>query len=64
MKYFIVWNEGKTEGFVTPDGQLAYEVRKSSDTNCFDENGNRSDVAVAFCDRWYNDNCTIEEVEL
>lgn len=64
MKYFIVWNEAKTEGFVTPDAQLAYEVRKSSDTNCFDADGNRSDVGLAFCDRWYEDNCTTEEVEL
>lgn len=62
MTYFIVWNEKRTEGFATMDRQLAYEVRKGSDTNCYDADGNRSDVAVAFCDRWVDDNCTIEEV--
>lgn len=64
MKRYIVWNETKTEGFITFDAQLAYEVRKSSDTNCFDEFGNHSAVGVAFCERWFNDNCTIEEIEL
>lgn len=64
MKYFIVWNELKTEGFVTDDEQLAYEVRKSADTNCVDKDYCLSQVAVAFCHRWCDDNCTMEEVTL
>lgn len=62
MTYYIVWNESKTEGFVTSDKQLAYEVRKSSSTNCYDIDGNPSLVAVTFCETWYEDNCTIEVV--
>lgn len=57
---FIVWNADKTEGFVTTDRQLAYEVRKSSDTNCFDFEGRRSDVGIAFCDAWGDGDCTME----
>jgi hypothetical protein len=62
-EFYLVWNEAKTEGFVSTDKQLAYEVRKSSDSNCFDENGNRSNVGVAFCDNWGEDNCTMHKVE-
>ena len=59
-EYWIVWNADRTEGFITEDQQLAYEVRKSSDTNCFDYNGRRSDVAIAFCDAWGDQDCTME----
>lgn len=58
---FIVWNEAKTEGFVTTDSQLAYEVRKSSDSNCFDAEGKRSKVGLQFCEEWGDGNCTIQE---
>jgi len=64
MKVFIVWNEAKTEGFVTIDKQLAYEVRKSADTNCYNAKGERSDVAVAFIERWFEDNCAMQEIEI
>lgn len=60
--YWIVWNADKTEGFITEDRQLAYEVRKSSDTNCFDHNGRRSDVAIAFCEAWGDQDCTMERI--
>ena len=63
MTYYIVWNEAKTEGFVTTDKQLAYEVRKSASENCYDQNGKLSNVAVAFCDEWFEDNCIIEVIE-
>lgn len=63
MAHFIVWNEAKTEGFVTTDKQLAYEVRKGSSSNCYDGNGIRSDVGIAFCNAWVNDDCTMEEVK-
>jgi hypothetical protein len=63
MTYYIVWNQDKTEGFVTTDYGLAYEVRKSADTNCCGSDGNQSTVAVAFCERWCDDACTIEVVE-
>ena len=60
MKTFIVWNADKSEGFVTTDEQLAYEVRKSADTNCFTHDGQVSPVAIAFCNRWCMDECTLE----
>lgn len=63
MTYYIVWNEAKTEGFATNDKQLAYEVRKSSDTNChYPDTGEQAPVAVAFCEKWCDDACTIEVV--
>lgn len=62
MKYYIVWNAGKTEGFVTNDKGLAYEVRKSAESNCYTKDGERSKVAQEFCNSWCNDDCTIEEV--
>jgi hypothetical protein len=63
MKAFIVWNEDKTEGFVTIDKGLSYEVRKSASTNCVTANGTPSPVGVAFCKQWWMDNCTVEEIE-
>lgn len=59
-EYFIVWNESKTEGFITTDEQLAYEVRKSAVDNCFDKDGRCSTVGQAFCEAWAQDNCTTE----
>ncbi len=64
MKHYIVWNNDRSEGFVTTDKQLAYEVRKSSDTNCYDENGRRSEVGVAFCDAWGDHDCTTQEIDI
>jgi len=64
MKAFIVWNENRTEGFVTTDSQLAYEVRKGSDSNCVNEDGKFSKVGVTFCDVFSEENCTIQEVEV
>ena len=55
MKMYIVWNENRTEGFITDDEQLAYEVRKGSDTNCVDRHGYVSKVAVAFCEAHADD---------
>lgn len=63
-KIFIVWNQAKTEGFTTDDEQLAYEVRKSADSNCYRGDGLYSEVAAAFCNRWVNDICTIQEIRL
>lgn len=57
---WIVWNQERTEGFVTDDKQLAHEVRKSADTNCCTVDGDPAPVAVAFCERWAQDNCTLE----
>ena len=62
MMYYIVWNEDKTEGFATTDKKLAYEVRKSSESNCFDENGRQSHVGQEFCEQWWEGNCTTETV--
>lgn len=64
MKYFIVWNEGKTEGFVTNDEQLAYETRKASESNCYHEDdGTVASTAQAFIDEWGDTNCTVQEIE-
>jgi hypothetical protein len=63
-QYWIVWNETKTEGFVTTDKQIAYEVRKGGVSNCYDQDGNLSTVGVAFANRYAEDNCTIEPVYL
>lgn len=63
MANYIVWNESKTEAFVTNDKQLAYEVRKSSTSNCYDENGCYNEVAGAFSERWVDDNCTMSELK-
>lgn len=63
--YFIVWNEHKTEGFITTDEQIAYEVRKGSDSNCFDVDGNESKLGRNFCHLYscYED-CTIQKIEV
>ena len=54
----------RSEGFATTDQQLAYEVRKGSDMNCFDENGRSSDAGVAFIDAWWEHDCVTQEVDL
>lgn len=59
---YIVWNGSRTEAFVTDDYCLAYEVRKSASTNCVACDGTPSPVAVAFCEAWYKDNCTLEAI--
>jgi len=61
---FIVWNKERTEGFVTFDDGLAYEVRKSSTFNCFTSEGRKSVVGQAFCEQWGYWDCTTEVVEL
>jgi len=60
---YIVWNAAKTAGFVTTDKQLAYEVRKSADSNCYDANGRVSLTAQAFCNEFFDEDCTIEVIE-
>jgi hypothetical protein len=57
---YRVWNEEKTEFFETKDKQLAYEVRKCSESNCYDENGQHSQEAVEFIKKWWEGNLTIE----
>ena len=64
MKAFIVWNEDRTEGFITTSPCLAYEVGKSASTNCTTEDGTHSPVGEAFCKQWWTDNCTKEEIEV
>lgn len=64
MKAFIVWNEAKTEGYVTFDAQVAHEARKGAESNCFDAEGNQMKLAQAFCELTGVENCTIQEIEL
>ena len=59
---YIAWNGARTQGFATTEYQLAYEARKGSDSNCFDQDGNRSDLAVTFCDVTGDEDCTIETI--
>lgn len=60
MELYTVWNAMRSEGFVTTDKQLAYETRKCATTNLFDEFGNHSPVAAAFCEKWGDDDLTTE----
>jgi len=63
MAYWMVLNNAKTEGFITTDQQLAYEVRKGADSNCFSEEGRRCNAAVEFCERWsHHQDCTKTQV--
>jgi hypothetical protein len=63
MKGHLVLNNAKTEGFFTTDQQVAYEVRKGADSNCFSADGERSNVGQAFCERWsHNEDCTKVQV--
>jgi hypothetical protein len=64
MKFWIVWNEAKTEGFITNEHQLAYEIRKGSDGNCYREDGSRARTGAEFIDEFFDDNCTIQEIDL
>lgn len=64
MKFYAVINGDRTEGFLTTDKQLAYEVRKSASSNCFDENGRSSEVGQAFCERWWEDSCVMIEIDI
>lgn len=47
---YIVWNDARTEGYVTFDKQVAYEARKGAESNCFDQDGTQMKLAQAFCD--------------
>lgn len=64
MKGYLVLNGDKTEGFFTTEYQLAYEVRKGSDTNCSHADGTWSDVGEAFCASYMEDDCTIQEINI
>ena len=60
--YYIVWNQEKTEGFITDDEQLAYEVQKSAESNCYRKNGSESKVAKIFAKTF--DKCITQKVIL
>lgn len=60
MTNYIVWNENKTANFITTDKQLAYEVRKGAESNCYDKNGTFNKESLDFCENWWSDDCTIE----
>lgn len=59
---YVVWNEDKSEGYATTDQQLAYEVRKSADSNCYTENGEPAQLARNFCELYGEGDCTIQSV--
>lgn len=64
-KVYIVWNNDKTEGFVTLDEQVAYEARKGAISNCYHEDGTRSKLAQKFCKIYSEkEDCYTEEVIL
>lgn len=63
-KAYIVWNEERTEGYVTFDRQVAYEARKSAGSNCFDKDGTQMHVAQAFCEVTGEQSCTVQAVEI
>lgn len=64
MKIYLVWTANRTEGFFTTDGQVAYEARKGSQSNCFYADGTQSHLAQAFCDLTVDDACVIEEIDV
>lgn len=57
---YIVWNEDKTEGYATTDQQLAYEVRKSADSNCYTATGKPAPLGQYFCGLYGDGNCTTQ----
>lgn len=59
---YIAWNAARTQGFATTDPQLAYEARKGSDSNCYDQDGRRSDLAITFCKVTGDEDCTIQTI--
>jgi len=59
---YIVWNKEKTDRYCTFDKQLAYEVRKGSMDNCFYGDGHPSHIARAFCEKYGEEDCSIEEI--
>jgi hypothetical protein len=62
-KVYIVWNNDKTEGFVTLDEGLAYEARKGAKSNCYYEDGTCSKLAQKFCKIYSEvEDCDTEEV--
>lgn len=62
---YIVWNDTRTEGYVTFDQQVAYEARKGAESNCFDENGTQMKLAQAFCEVYSGEhNATMQTVIL
>lgn len=63
MQIYIVWDEKQSEGFATTDAHLAYEVRKSSDTNCYHLDGTFSKTGAFFCNEKFEQNCTIQTID-
>lgn len=65
MKYYIVWDNNKREGFITSEYQVAYEARKLAFNNCYNEDGEPS-FMTALYNTWPEgmDLCTIKEIEL
>ena len=60
---YIVWNNDRTEGYVTFDEQVAYEARKGAQSNCFDPNGTQMKLAQAFCEVYSHDeDCTRQTI--
>jgi len=64
-KVYIVWNNDRTEGFVTADEQMAYEARKGAISNCYSSEGIKSELATRFCEVYSEEeDCTIEEINV
>lgn len=60
MARYIVWNWNKTASFETDDYQLAYEVRKGAETNCYTSDGTFVADAYNFCREHGHMDCTLE----
>lgn len=62
MTVYRVYNHDKSDYFETTDKQLAYEVRKGSDTNCHSDDREAALKAVEFCEKYsWHEDCTVEE---
>lgn len=57
-KYYIVWNEGKNEGFITDDKDDAMQCKKGRFSAI------RSTVGEAFAETYEDDARTMQEIEL
>lgn len=62
--YYRVWNKGRTHCYETTDKQLAYEVRKGAESNCYNEEGYPCRYAYWYCENISGEeDCITEEYE-
>lgn len=58
-KYFIAWNEDKTEGFITDDEDDAQQACSAEN-----KNGAWAALGLAFFETYGEQDCSLQEVEI